>query len=214
MNVSRRTAWGAIALFLSVLGVPAQLGAQVPWESPMMLAPGSPPGLGLLFVDFGLAPNDGMGGLLTWRNQSAPGGFGMRLAATRGGTEGDVQISGGMDVSVPMFTRSATFPLDVIWTSGAGAAWGDYLQIAVPAGFAVGRTLSGPAIWFNPYFSTRVVFEAFVGEDRPEDFDLALAADLGFDIAFDSGRDLVFRVAASLGDRHALIAGIHTTLGR
>jgi len=71
----------------------------------------------------------------------------------------------------------------------------------------------GDAIWFNPYFSTRVVFEAFAGEERLDDFDLALAADLGFDLAFDRDHDFLFRFAASLGDRHAFVAGLHTTLG-
>jgi hypothetical protein len=68
------------------------------------------------------------------------------------------------------------------------------------------------SVLFSPYVGTRVVFEGFLGSERPEDFDYGLAADLGFDVAFDRGRDLRFRFAASLGDRHALVAGLHAVV--
>ncbi len=196
------------ALFtFAQLAVPRPVLAQVPWESPMLLAPAAPSGLGIFFVDFGLSPNDGIGGLVTWRSEDAPGGVGLRLAVTRGRDQDDPRASGGLDFSVPMFSHSERFPLDVIWISGVGAAVGDFVQVAVPVGFAAGRAVEGPTIWFNPYLSTRVVFEAFIGDERPDDFDLALAADVGFDIAFDRGRDLVLRFGASLGDRHSFVAG-------
>jgi hypothetical protein len=103
----------------------------------------------------------------------------------------------------------------VIWTSGIGGSHGDYVQLALPVGFAAGRAIQGSTIWFNPYLSARAVFEAYIGDDRPEDsFGMALAADVGTDVSFGRGRGLVFRFAASLGDRHALVAGIHTTFGR
>jgi hypothetical protein len=41
---------------------------------------------------------------------------------------------------------------------------------------------------------------------------MALAADLGFDVAFGRRRAPIFRLATSLGDRHAIVAGIHLRL--
>jgi hypothetical protein len=94
-----------------------------------------------------------------------------------------------------------------------GAAYGDYLQIGVPLGFAAGRAVGSETIWFNPYLSTRAVFEGRFGDEAPEeDFGLGLAIDVGADVSFDRGRDFVLRIAASLGDRHALIAGLHARL--
>jgi hypothetical protein len=169
--------------------------------------------VGLFFVDFGLAPDDGIGLLVTYRGTAAPTGLGMRFAATRGEREDDPHFSGGIDAAIPMIGHSPTFPLDVIWTTGVGASYSDYLQLAAPVGFSAGRALEGPTIWFNPYVSTRAVFELYLGDEAPEDeFGMALAADLGFDVAFGRRRAPIFRLATSLGDRHAIVAGIHLRL--
>jgi hypothetical protein len=186
--------------------------AQAPWESPQLLAPASPEGVGLYIVDWGLGPGDGVGLMLAWRGQPAPGGIGLRGGAARG-FDDDIIVAGGVDLSLPVFNASAEFPLDVIWTSGVGAAYGDYLQIGVPVGFAAGRAMGSETIWFNPYLSTRAVFEGYFGDEKPpDDFGLSLAVDIGADVSFDRGRDFILRLAASLGDRHALIAGLHARL--
>jgi hypothetical protein len=202
----------AVAALVVAMASPAL--AQVPWESPQLLAPSAPGGLSALYVDFGLRPNDGTGVLVMFRSRQAPGGPGLRFAATIPDGD-DARFSGGLDFSVPMFRHSSAFPLDVIWTSGIGGGYGDHVSLALPVGFAAGRTVTGDNIWFNPYMSTRIVFEAFLGSDRPsEEFGLALAADLGFDLAFDANRAVVLRTAMSLGDRRALAVGLHASLGR
>jgi hypothetical protein len=188
--------------------------AQVPWDSPQLMAPGAPPGISLLYVDFGLRPHDGTGMVAAYRTKPAPAGFGVRLAATTPGSD-RMRVSGGVDVAVSMITHSQDFPLDVIWTSGVGASYGDYYAVGLPVGFAAGRSLSGDHIWFNPYLSTRIIFESYFGSGRPADqFNMALAADVGADIAFDRNRTVILRAAASLGDRRAIVAGLHTAFGR
>jgi hypothetical protein len=202
----------APVLALAVALPTASATAQVPWESPQLLAPGSPAGLGAYIVDWGLGPGDGVGVLLAWRGRAAPGGIGLRAGAARG-LDDDVIFAGGADISLPVLSASPEFPLDVIWTSGVGAAYGTYLQVGVPLGFSAGRAVGSETIWFNPYLSTRAVFEGIFGDEAPEeDFQLGLAIDIGADVSFDRGRDFVLRIAAALGDRHALIAGLHARL--
>ena len=203
---------GAFALTLVLLAAP--LHAQVPWESPQLLSPASPAGLSVFYVDYGLRPNDGTGLLMLYRTQNAPAGFGVRVASTiPDGDDGDrLRVSGGVDVAVPMLQHSATFPLDVIWTSGLGASYGHYASVALPVGFAAGRALSGEHIWFNPWLSTRVVFETYIGGGRPDEhFGTALASDIGIDLAFDEHRRVMLRTALSLGDRRAIVIGLSTS---
>jgi hypothetical protein len=214
-RLSPRALRAPLLLVLALGGLGAatrDAAAQAPWESPQMLAPASPAGFGLYVVDWGLGPGDGVGLLVAYRGQAAPGGIGLRAGAARG-FDDEVIVAGGADFSLPLFQASADFPLDVIWTSGIGAAWGDYGQVGVPIGFAAGRPLGSDAIWFNPYVSARAVFEGYFGQDRPsEDFALSLATDIGADVSFDRARRFIIRLAASLGDRHALVAGVHARL--
>ena len=199
------------AALTSTISTPAR--AQVPWESPQLLAPATQAGVSLLYVDFGLRPNDGTGMLLTYRHADAPRGFGVRLAGTLP-QENDVRLSGGVDVAVPMFDHTPQFPLDVVWTSGLGAAFGDYHAIGLPIGASASRVFEGENIWFQPYTSARVVLEGYFGEDRPEEsFGLALAADVGVDVALRS-RVVIVRTAVALGDRRAIAIGLQWSPGR
>lgn len=205
---------GALLVAALLAGTASPVAAQVPWDSPQLLAPGSPAGISLLYVDFGLRPHDGTGVLAGYRTKPAPAGIGVRLAATI--PDGDrVRVSGGVDVAVPMIAHSEAFPLDVIWTSGVGASYGDYHALGLTVGFAAGRIVTGEHIWFSPYMSTRMVFESWFGDAHPrEQFGMALAADVGADLAFDQRRSVILRSAVSLGDRRALVVGVHTALGR
>lgn len=137
----------AICMFVA----PATAAAQVPWDSPQLMAPGAPYGISILFVDYGLRPDDGTGVLIGYRTDDAPAGYGLRFASTL--PLDTLRISAGFDIAVPLFERSATFPLDVLWTSGVGAAWGRYGAFGVPFGIAAGRTITGDNIWFNPWSS-------------------------------------------------------------
>lgn len=214
-RVTART-WvrSALAAYALVCTAGSAARAQVPWESPKLLAPATLAGVSLMYVDYGLRPNDGTGLLFTYRHADAPRGFGLRLAGTLP-RENDIRLSGGVDVAVPMFEHSPTFPLDVVWTSGLGAAFGDYYSIGLPVGVSASRVMEGDNIWFQPYTSARVVLEGYFGEDRPdESFGLALAADVGMDVSLHRSRVIIVRTAASLGDRRAISIGLQLSPGR
>lgn len=185
--------------------------AQVPWESPQLLAPATRAGLTLMYVDYGLRPDDGTGLLMTWRGADAPRSIGFRLAGTLPRRD-DIRVSGGLDIAVPMFDHSPTFPLDVIWTSGFGASYGDYYSVGFPVGVAASRVFRGENVWVHPYTSARAVLEGYFGPDHPdESFGLALATDLGLDVSFHRRNVLILRAAMSLGDRRALSVGLQVS---
>jgi hypothetical protein len=200
-------------LITALILAASDVSAQVPWESPHLLAPSSAAGVSVMYVDYGLRPNDGRGMLLTWRGSDAPQGFGLRVAGTLP-SEDDIRLSGGIDIAVPMYAHTATFPLDVVWTSGLGASYGDYFAAGLPIGVAAGRVFAGDNVWFQPYTSARVVLEGYFGDDGPdESFGFALAADAGIDASFHRSRVIILRTAMSLGDRRALSIGIQLSPG-
>lgn len=215
MNAKLASALRAPPVTLALLLVCGDAAhAQVPWESPQLLAPATQAGLSLMYVDYGLRPNDGTGVLLTYRHAAVPRGFGLRLAGTLP-REDDIRLSGGVDFAVPMFDHSPEFPLDVIWTYGLGAAYGDYYAVGLPVGVAASRAFSGDNAWVQPYTAARVVLEGYFGTDRPDEaFGLALAADVGLDVSLQRSRLIIIRTAMSLGDRRALAIGLQVATAR
>jgi hypothetical protein len=200
----------AIALAGAITGA---AHAQVPWESPQLLAPGTRAGLTMMYVDYGLRPDDGTGLLMAWRGADAPHGMGLRLAGTLP-QEDDIRLSGGVDIGVPMFDHSAAFPLDVMWTSGFGASYGDYYSVGFPVGAAASRVFAGDNVWLLPYTSARMVLEGYFGPDHPdESFGLALAADVGLDVSLHRSNVVLLRAAMSFGDRRALSIGLQLSPG-
>jgi hypothetical protein len=199
------SSWGLVIL----LSTPAMAQAQLAWESPQFLRPGSPAGWSFLFVDYGLDPFPGRGGAVIYRTDVAPRGLGFRGSVAQG--LGDkLNFAGGVDLTASLLRATGDFPLDLMWVSGAGATYGEYTQVAVPLGVAGGRTLSAEKIWFNPYSSARAVLEGRIGDSAPEgDFSLALAIDLGADLALGRSRNFLIRMAVSMGDRNAAAIGMH-----
>jgi hypothetical protein len=205
-----RRALGIGALLMTAAGA---VSAQVPWDTPQLLAPQAPRGIGLLAVSYAVAPGDGWGAVITWRSADAPTGLGYRIAAGRGRDSVDA-IGGGIEASAWITRASTAFPLDVIWTSGIGGAYGRSLQIALPVGIAAGRSLGGD-VWFNPYAASRVIIEGRVGGGTASDeLDLQLANEIGVNMSFDGERRFIVRVAAAIGDRSALAVGAHLGGGR
>ncbi len=199
---------GFTVLALALLA-PGMLLAQLAWESPLMLRPGAPAGYSFVFIDYGLSPYTGLGGAIVWRAEPAPRGIGLRASAAQG--MGDkLNFAGGVDMSGPLLRSSNGFPLELIWTSGAGASYGEYVEVGVPIGVAGGRSVSSESVWFNPYTSARAVLEGRLGEAAPEgSVRLGLVIDLGADLAFGRSRNFMVRMAVSLGDRHAAAIGVN-----
>lgn len=210
--VTIRSALLAVALL--VLGASTST-AQLPWETPQLLAPHAPRGLGVLAASYAAAPGDGWGVVLTWRGADAPNGLGLRLTAGRG-RAGDNAIGAGIEASGWISRATQAFPLDMIWTTGVGGSYGRSGQIALPMGIAAGRGFGGQGnVWFNPYGSARAIIEGRVGGGAPADeLDVQLATELGANVSFDRNRRFILRTALALGDRSAFALGGHIGGGR
>lgn len=211
----RRTLGGAVIAFALLLPAPGGAHAQTAWDAPLLTPPRPTTGL------FEMHLVDPAGGDLAvlgrWRPPS------MRRVGLRLGLAdtGDLTLYGGVDVSGFLASASRGFPLDVAWVGGAGAAFGDFAWLSIPAGISLGRTFTteeggrrGRGVRFTPYVTPRLILDAFLdrGPDGPaagdsdDDLDLSLAADLGVDVNFGAGWSA--RFAATLGDRDALAVGV------
>ena len=192
-----------------VASLPQTVRAQLPWDSPQMLGPGAPAGASFIAAHYGLDPYSGLGGILILRTGAAPDGFGIRVSGARG--FGDrINVGGGIDFTRALSKASAQFPLDLMLTYGAGASYGDFVEIALPVGIAGGRVYNSEKTRFAPYTVARAVVEGRVGRARPnDDVTLALAIDVGADLTFGRARSFTLRSAASFGDRQAIALGLH-----
>lgn len=209
MHLIRRVILGGALLLVSASGV----DAQVPWETPQLLAPHAPRGVSLLATSYAAAPGDGWGVVVAVRTGAAPHGLGFRIAGGRG-RGGENAIGGGLEAARWITRASTAFPVDIIATTGIGGSYGHSTQIAVPIGLAAGSSLGDAAFWFNPYVATRVIIEGRVGGAAPSDeLDLQIGTEIGANLAFDRDRDFVLRLAAAMGDRSALAIGVHLGAG-
>ena len=197
----------AAAVGLLLLANATAANAQLPWETPSLLAPHAPRGLGVLAASYAAAPGDGWGLMLTWRGADAPTGLGFRVAAGEG-RGGRHAIAAGVEGSAWIARVSENFPVDMIWTTGIGGSYGSSAQVALPIGLSAGRQFGEQSVWFNPYAATRVIVEGRFGGRAPADeLDIQLATEVGANIAFDRDRKFIVRMAASIGDRSALTVG-------
>jgi hypothetical protein len=183
--------------------IAAPLGAQVSWDSPMLVSPGSPLGWGVYLVD--PWPGNGIGVMGTWR----PGGIaGYRIGLAEGRGD-DLAVFGGVDLSGSLIRVSGDFPLDMDWVSGVGLGFGDNGLLSIPLGVSLGRVIDADGVRINPYLSPRIVVDAWLGGDPPgrrDDLDLELAVDLGLDISF--APSWAIRFGGTLGDREAIAIGV------
>ncbi len=192
---------GLLILAATLFASPAR--AQVPWESPLMVGPGSPGGLSILLAD----PGDGIGVFAHWMSRAERNRLGFRLGvAEEGGPGDDLAVFGGVDVSGPIMGHSQDFPLDIAWVGGVGAGVGNNTLLSIPFGIAFGRVLTTQDVWFHPYVTPRFVVDAFMGEGSRDDLDLGFVLDLGADFAFSGS--WAFRFGASLGDRDGIAVGL------
>ena len=208
MRLNEKTISVAVAAAI-VLSTPTAepLFAQVAWDAPMLLAPGSPGGLGVFLIEpagpdaSGAQP--GLGFLGTWRRAEAPAGVGVRLGWADNAA-GDPAVLAGLDVSGTLSRPTEDFPVGSIWVLGAGISAGDDILLSFPAGISASTELGPDGILFRPYLTPHVALDVSSG---PGDVvDLSVAVDLGLDLVF--SRDWVMRFALSLGSREAIAVGL------
>lgn len=198
---------------VSVAETANPVAAQVPWETPRLVGPESPQGLGVLWVRFGTLPDDGDGLMAVWQAAGLPEGVSLRAGGAEG-AGGRTAVFAGVDVRSPLAWHDEGQPLDLAWTAGVGMGAGDYALLTVPVGIAAGRSWSSGAVWLSPYVVLGLAMDLALGSDAPDDeFEVSPSVDLGLDLALDRDRSLVLRVATALGDRHALAVGISVGAG-
>ena len=188
--------------------VPA--GAQVMWDAPLLLAPGSPGGLGIFLIEpqgpdlpaaLGI-DDDGFGVVGTWRASSAPGvGFRVGLAED---PFDNLAVLAGLDLSGTLLAPTEELPVGFIWLVGAGLSVGDELLASFPVGISAGIDVTTEGILFRPYVTPRVDLNIWSGPG--DEADLSVSVDLGLDLSFTP--DWVIRFGASLGDGEAIAIGL------
>ncbi len=198
----------AFTVLLASVALATPSAAQVAWDAPMLLAPGSPGGLGILLVEppgSGLSggSNAGVGVLGMWRRSPVPVGIGVRIGLAEDAFD-DVAVLAGLDVSGTLFTPTEELPVGFIWLLGAGISVGDEVLLSFPVGISAGGDLETDGVLFRPYATPRVSLDVWSGEG--DHVDLAVALDLGLDVGFDPG--WLIRFAASFGDRQAIAVGL------
>jgi hypothetical protein len=188
----------------------APLAAQVAWDAPLLLAPGSPGGLGIFLLEpqgpeipSGLGiDDDGFGVIGTWRASSAPGvGFRAGLAED---PFDDLAVLGGLDLSGTLLTPTEEVPVGFIWLLGAGLSVGDEVLALFPAGISAGIDVRTEGILFRPYLTPRV--DLTISSVDGSEADLHVSVDLGLDLAFTE--DWLIRFAAALGNGEAIAIGL------
>ena len=203
----------AVAAVILTMAGARPAAAQIAWESPMLIGPGAPAGIGIYLLE--PWPGDEFAVLGTYRTAPVPVGLGFRLGLGEGFRD-ELAVFGGVDVAGSLLSATQDTPLDVVWFAGAGLGIGDDALLSFPLGLSIGAVLdSDGGVRFAPYLAPRIVLDAFICDDDFEDRDfcrgdddleLDLAADIGLDLSFQ--RSWMIRFAASLGDREALAIGV------
>jgi hypothetical protein len=202
-----------LALALSLASVdPA--ASQFVWDTPRMIGPESPGGLGVYWMRSGALPGDSDAVMGTWTLPGFGGAVAVRGGGGRG-VAGEPAGFGGVDVRAPLARHDDRQPIDLEWTGGVGAGVGQYVLISAPVGVAAGRSWASGSVWFAPYVYLGIALDYAFGDAAPDDeFDVQGSAGVGFDLALDRGRRFVIRTSAALADRQTFAVGFAVTGGR
>jgi hypothetical protein len=201
----------SLLVLLFVLLLPATASAQVAWDSPLMLPPNPPAGIGRVLADMS---GGGLGFMLTW--QSPTKNYGLRGGIADGPGRGSLAVFGGVtrngDLSIPRLS----FLPDLGWVYGAGFGIGSGVQLSIPVGVSFSHAYEGDGAVFKPYATPRLVADGYFGGVRTDsDVELGFALDLGLDVQLSSVltsagflAGSTIRVGTTLGSRNAIGIGI------
>jgi hypothetical protein len=199
----RRALW--TVLVLAGL-LPGALAAQLSWDAPPLVGPASPQGLGIFLAS--PAPGGNLGGIVTWRDDTASFGVGYRVGV---GEDAGGHAAGlaGVDISGALANGVEDANVKVLWWTGLGGGVGQNLTLSWPLGVVVGWTGESERAVFSPYAGGHVALDL---STRKNDYaHLRGVADLGLDIRVVSG--LVVSFGASVGGRDALAIGLELPTG-
>ena len=182
--------------------VPGKVQAQA-WESPFLMPPAPPPGVGIYLMD--VAGGD-LGAMISYRASSY--GLGLRGGIAEA-TGDEVGVFGGIDYNGNVHRASRDFPLDVDWVFGAGlGANENYVLLTVPLALTLGHTFNADRAVFKPYVTPRIHLDAIFA-DVDDDTELGISFDIGLDLQLSRSRTApVIRFGASLGDHEAVALGL------
>jgi hypothetical protein len=203
----RTTALAGLGLAM-VLASPA--AAQIAWDTPRLVGPESPSGIGVYWMRAETLPGDRNAVFGSWSLPGTRGAISVRAGIGTGVAEENAAF-GGVDLRAPIARHSATQPLDLEWSGGAGVGVGEYLLASVPVAVSAGRSWASGSVWFAPYVSVGATFDYRYGDSDfvpDEEFEIQATAGVGVDVAFDAARRLVFRAATALGERQAIAVGV------
>ncbi len=197
----------ALLAVLALAGAwPAAVAAQLSWDAPPLVGPASPQGLGLFLA----SPNPGrnLGGIVTWRDDTASFGIAYRIGMGEDAA-GHVAGLGGIDISGTLANGVEDADVKVLWWTGLGAGVGQNLTVSWPLGIVVGWTGESERAVFSPYGGGHVVLD--MSTHSRDHAHLRGALDLGLDVRVVSG--LVVSFGASVGGREALAIGVALPTG-
>ncbi len=201
MRAKPRSVSYALALCLCVVSAPA-VSAQILWDAPPLVNHATPAGISAYM----LAPAVGdLGGLVTFRHDAGPVGLGYRIGLADRPAGDGIAIAGGVDVSGFLARSIEDAPLDLMWWSGAGAGFGDFAVLSIPAGVLVGWSGEADDVVLSPYGGGHVVLD--ISDVDEDNVNFGGAFDLGLDILLSSGWTI--RFGATFGDRDALALGVN-----
>jgi hypothetical protein len=209
-----RTVLLASVLLLAAAGFrPETAGAQIVWDTPRLIGPDSPSGLGVYWMRAGARPGDEDAFFGTWSLPGFDGAVVLRGGAGEG-VGGETAAFGGVDVHAPIARARPGQPLDLEWNAGAGFGVGQYLLVSVPMGVSAGHSWTSGSVWLAPYVFAGAALEFRTGDEAPdEEFKVEATGGLGVDLSFDPSRRFVLRASAALGERQAVAVGFVVRAG-
>jgi hypothetical protein len=203
VNRTLRLALEVAAVALAT-AVPA--GAQILPDSPRMTGVLDEPSLGVYYLRPSALPGDDVGVLATWQPTFLPETVRFRFGGGTGAADQTAGL-GGIDVRIPL--RNDSDRLQLAWTTGIGASFGEWGIASLPIGLTVGAVYSEGAVTLAPWAGVGVGFDLQFGDEAPdEDFEVRPAVDFGLDLSFDRARRIRLRTGVSVGDRNALAVGL------
>lgn len=193
-----------IVMIAAALMVAGGAEAQV-WDAPSFLPPRPGEDLGIYFTQ----PDNADWGLQGIWRQHGNLNLGVRLGYVDYANDG--AFIAGAETWGALASAGPELPVDVSWTLGLGAAFGDFTLLTVPVGLSVGRLLVLSPITLQVYGHPRLALVAASVNDQTET-DLEVFFDLGADVHLNP--EWKARLGFTLGGTDAFGIGLAKRFGR